>query len=224
MIKGIIFDWIGTLYERDKGVFSYSDKVLKELKPRYKLGLVTLSKSADVRRKKEVESSGIMHYFDCIIIDSSKDKEQYLKCMDELKITPETTAIVDDRTLRGIKTGNQLGCITYWIKNGDYANEIPNEETGLPTYIINSLEDLLKAEIGLCEPDLSSLPSSTKLVYKILQSEGDFLNSKEIAKAAGIPPRTVRYAIRILLEKNLLLRKISIKDLRNESYSVGKRL
>ena len=30
MIEGIIFDWIGTLYERNKGPFPFSEKVLRE--------------------------------------------------------------------------------------------------------------------------------------------------------------------------------------------------
>jgi len=61
-----------------------------------------------------------------------------------MEMTPATTAIVDDRTVRGIQIGNQLGCRTYWIQTGEYAHEMPNEETGEPTARINSIEDLLE--------------------------------------------------------------------------------
>ena len=54
------------------------------------------------------------------------------------------TLVVDDRSIRGIQIGNQIGCETAWIHNGKYSHEMPNEETGAPYYIIDSVEDLLK--------------------------------------------------------------------------------
>jgi FMN phosphatase YigB (HAD superfamily) len=85
-----------------------------------------------------------MDYFDSVIIDVSKTSQHYIKCMREMGTTPETTAIVDDRTARGIKVGNQLGCKTFWIQRGEYSHEMPNQETGEPTYRIDSIEDLLR--------------------------------------------------------------------------------
>ncbi len=143
-MKAIMFDWIGTLYERNIGLFPYSERVLSQLKTRYKLGLVSLAKSGISVRKAELEQSGIMHMFDSVIIDTSKTQDHYLRCMEQMGTTPETTAIVDDRTQRGIKIGNQLGCQTFWIQKGEYANETPNEETGEPTFRIDSIEDLVK--------------------------------------------------------------------------------
>lgn len=143
-MKAIIFDWMGTLYEKNKGLYPYSEEVLKNLKQGCKLGLVSIAKSGLEKRKQELESSGIMPYFDSVIVDISKTAEHYLRCMREMGTTPETTAIVDDRTLRGIMIGNQLGCKTFWIQKGEYAHELPNEETGRPTFIINSVKDLLE--------------------------------------------------------------------------------
>lgn len=48
------------------------------------------------------------------------------------------------RVVRGIKIGNKLGCITCWIQKGKYSHELPNKETGKPTYKINSVEELVK--------------------------------------------------------------------------------
>jgi FMN phosphatase YigB (HAD superfamily) len=142
-IKGIIFDWVGTLYERGVGLLPYSRKVLKSLKQRdYKLGLVSLAKNGVGNRRRELENSGILPLFDSVIVETIKTKKQYLKCMKEMMISPRTTAIVDDRTVRGIKIGNELGCQTYWVRRGEYANEVPDHETGAPTEIIVSVEDL----------------------------------------------------------------------------------
>jgi len=144
MIQGIIFDWIGTLYERNKGLFPYSVRVLQELKPKYRFGLVSFARNGIEARRKELEESGILHLFDSVIVDTTKTSEHYLRCMKEMGTTPKTTAIVDDRTIRGITAGNRLGCETFWIQQGEHTHEIPNEETGEPTYRINSIEDLLK--------------------------------------------------------------------------------
>ena len=141
-IEAIIFDWTGTLYERNKGLFSYSKEVLQELKLKYKLAVISKVVSSSVEeRLKQINS--ISKYFEVIIADTDKTPEHYIKCMKKLKVKPENTLVVDDRTLRGIKIGNKLGCLTYWVKNGEYANEIPNKKTGQPTKIIKSVKDLL---------------------------------------------------------------------------------
>ncbi len=144
MIKGIIFDWVGTLSNESRELFPYSEKVLKELKTRYKLGLVSLAGHGNKERREDIEATGVRQFFDSIIIDTSKKPEHYIRCMEEMGTTAATTAIVDDRTVRRIQIGNQLGCTTFWIQKGKYATEIPNRETGEPTHKINSVEDLLR--------------------------------------------------------------------------------
>ncbi len=144
-IKGIIFDWKGTLaINSNDGLFSYSEEVVEKLSTNYKLSLISIAGFGIDNRRTEIEKSGLTRYFNNIIIDTIKTKEQYLECMEKMRTAPENTLIVDDRAIRGIKIGNQLGCQTYWIKNGKYAHELPNEETGQPTKIINSVEDLLE--------------------------------------------------------------------------------
>ena len=77
------------------------------------------------------------------ITDIDKTPEQFIECMRKLRVKPENTLVVDDRTVRGIQIGNKLGCQTAWIWKGEYAHEVPNKKTGQPTKIINSVEDLL---------------------------------------------------------------------------------
>ncbi len=147
MIEAIIFDWVGTLYQfRDKGIdqglFSYSEKVLKKLQQKYKLAVISKAVSDDVETRKQ-QINAIKRYFDVITVDIDKTPEQYLECMGRLNTLPSNTLIVDDRSVRGIKIGNNLGCKTAWIRNGKYADEMPNEATGNPTYVIDSIKDLL---------------------------------------------------------------------------------
>ena len=144
MIKGIIFDWIGTVYDRDNGTFPFAPDVLEKLSKTYKLALVSVVAQGLDKRDKELKESGITHYFDPIIVDTTKDEEQFLRCINQMGLSDKEVAIVGDRTHREIRIGNALGCETYWIRNGYFADEVPNEETGQPTQTIDTIEDLLK--------------------------------------------------------------------------------
>lgn len=142
MAKGIIFDWNGTLYQEGQGLMPNVNGILQELqRQEYKLGLVTRARG-DVDRKGQLESSGIMHYFDSVVIDVEKGPEQYRRCLDELGVSVKDAFVVDDRTAVGIKIGNKLGCITLWITEGKFSDELPNEDTGEPTHKIKSIDEL----------------------------------------------------------------------------------
>lgn len=144
MNSAIIFDWIGTLYERDKGPYPYSEAVLLALKDKYKLGLISIASGGEESRRREIEASGLSEFFDVVIIGANKTSDIFLRCMKMMGASPQSTAIVDDRTVRGIKIGNDLGCKTFWIQKGGYSHELPNEDTGEPTFKIDSIEDLLR--------------------------------------------------------------------------------
>ncbi len=143
-MKGIIFDWNGTLYEKKKGLFPKTESTLKTLKQKYKIGLVTLGKEGVEERRRILERSGILHYFDSVIVDTSKSADHYTRCMNDLGTNPSNTYIVDDRTKRGIMIGNALGCKTFWIQKGEFSHELPDEQTGEPSFRIDSVEDLLR--------------------------------------------------------------------------------
>ena len=144
-IEAIIFDWIGTLSAGSKGgVYPYSEKVLKYLKPKYKIGLVSLAGFGIKKRREDIIKSGLFKYFDSIIISTLKTPEIYIRCMGELGTVPGATAIIDDRTVKGIKIGNNLGLQTFWVRDSIFDPSPPNKKTGNPTYTIKSVEDLLK--------------------------------------------------------------------------------
>lgn len=143
MIKAVIFDWIGTLYERGKGAYPDSKETLESLKRGgIKMSLISLSKDPDAR-KLQIKNSGLESYFDYVIIDREKNATQYFACMHLMNSDNRTTLIVDDRTKRGIKIGTEIFCPTAWIERGDYAHELPNAETGQPTYTIKTVKDIL---------------------------------------------------------------------------------
>ena len=142
-MKAIIFDWIGTLYDREEGVLPWAYDVLMETEfKKYKIGLISIAYENE-ERMNEINKSGLTHFFDKIIIDDKKSEKQYLECISFLGSTPEETYIVDDRTIRGIAIGNKLGCKTIWIQRGQYATELPDEKTGEPTYKVEFIGEIL---------------------------------------------------------------------------------
>jgi len=64
---------------------------------------------------------------------------------------------------------------------------------------------------------MDPLPPSSKLVLRILGTEGA-MTHKEIVKISHCPPRTVRYALRKLKERKLLIEKMNMQDMRQIIY------
>ncbi len=143
-MKGIIFDWVGTLSEGCRTLYPDSKRVLEECKHRgYRLGLISIAGHGIDARIDDIRATGVQGYFDDIVVDVVKTPTMYRACMKRLDTSPERTWIVDDRTVRGIQIGNELGCKTCWIQAGHYAREPPTQQTGEPTVTINSIATLL---------------------------------------------------------------------------------
>jgi NAD+ kinase len=69
--------------------------------------------------------------------------------------------------------------------------------------------------------ELFSMPPSSKLLLKILEYEGS-MSQKELVKKTMLPDRTVRLAMSHLLEKELVKKKVSIRDSRQKIYEISK--
>lgn len=64
---------------------------------------------------------------------------------------------------------------------------------------------------------MNPLPSSSKTVLKILGTQGA-MTHKDIVSKSHCSPRTIRYALRKLKEKKLLIEKINMRDMRQIIY------
>ena len=65
------------------------------------------------------------------------------------------------------------------------------------------------------------LPPSAKLVLKVLEYQGQ-LSQKEIIEETKLPPRTVRYALSLLMSEGLVMKRLSLRDSRQGLYQVKK--
>jgi NAD+ kinase len=64
------------------------------------------------------------------------------------------------------------------------------------------------------------LPPSAKLVLKVLEYQGQ-LTQKEIVDETLLPPRTVRYALSILISDGLVSKRVSLRDSRQGLYRMA---
>ncbi|MAG38208.1 hypothetical protein CMI45_02385 [Candidatus Pacearchaeota archaeon] len=145
-IKAIVFDWIGTLYERDVGLFSWSTEIVGELTRRkYDLALISAAPDGNFDgRMNQIQDTGISRYFDTIVVDITKTQKIFDTCIRGLGYVSEEVAVVDDIATKGIRIGKQLGCTTFWIQKGDRSHLLPNEESGEPDYKIDDVREVLK--------------------------------------------------------------------------------
>jgi DNA-binding MarR family transcriptional regulator len=65
----------------------------------------------------------------------------------------------------------------------------------------------------------NKLPQSSKKVMKILDS-GCAMTQKDLVKKTSLHPRTVRYALKKLKERELLIEKLKMNDLRQILYQI----
>lgn len=118
--------------------------LLQHLSSKYQLAVVSLAINEPPQAQyRLIQELGVAGYFDAIFFVAADKDGAYHKALNRLGVAPADTVIVDDRVRRGIRWGNLNGAKTIWIRRGKFANELPDLETGVPTYTIEYLSQLL---------------------------------------------------------------------------------
>lgn len=147
-IKAIIFDWGRTLFDSEaKELYPESESVMEFCHSQGLhlacASLVSAQANATLdERKNQIENSVLRKFFEFVLVTDINKDIILAEIVAKLNLPREEILIVDDRTLRGIKYGNHNGHPTVWFQNGRFANELPNEETGTPTYTIHNLNEM----------------------------------------------------------------------------------
>ena len=99
-------------------VFPEAEAVLKELRNRFKLGLIT-NGASDLQREK-IDGSGLAHYFDSITISGEigvgkPDPIIFKAALDSLGATPDTTVMVGNSLKSDIAAAQAVGLKAIWI-------------------------------------------------------------------------------------------------------------
>jgi len=143
-ICAVIFDWGRTLWDSEKGcLFSDATATVRLLSQAYALTLVGLASDGEVgRRYALVRATGLERLFAVVLFAPDRKDRLCDEALARLHCPPQAVAIVDDRAVRGIRWGNRCGATTVWVRRGKFADELPTDDTGMPTHTITSLSEL----------------------------------------------------------------------------------
>lgn len=151
-IKAIIWDWARTLYDVDNTnrEFPEAQEILDYCqKKNYRQTLISLVIKTESNpgvtlesRHLMIDNSPLQNSFEKILITDAGKDASFDEMVKYLGLSREQILIIDDRTIRGIQYANKNGHPSVWLRQGKYANELPNEETGQPTYTVKSLKEI----------------------------------------------------------------------------------
>ncbi len=145
MIKAIIFDWGRTIYDKENEVlFPETKKVLEHCYAKYSLAVVSLATDDDIEgRFSKIDKYDIRKYFKFMLFHVSDKNSLFRNAIGNLKLKPQEILVVDDM-MRRLAFPISLGCKTIWVRKGKFAAADPNESTGNPNHIVNSLAEILE--------------------------------------------------------------------------------
>lgn len=137
MITNIIFDWKRTLYNpEEKSLISGSLELLDFIRQK-NIPIVLIGKGGE-DMYQEVDRLKINGYFSKILFkEGEKEVETFRQYVNQEQ--PQYTLLIGDRVRSELEVGNILGATTIWVKQGQFADEKPENKNQKPDFIVNSL-------------------------------------------------------------------------------------
>lgn len=88
--------------------------------------------------------------------------------------------VIGDRIRKEITDGNKIGCITIWISEGRYRDELPRSHDEIPTISVKKISDLLSGPLMLTE--------MMRRMEEIVEFEEDQKDLDELYEMQANPP------------------------------------
>ena len=134
----IIFDYNRTIFNPETDtLYGGVLELLKVLSVNHNLFLVSKDETG---RDVKLKDFGIAEYFESTVFVKEKTTEVFKKLVEN----NEKALVIGDRVRGEISIGNQLGFITVWVKQGKFANELPQNQDEIPDHEIDEIKQLLK--------------------------------------------------------------------------------
>lgn len=144
MIKAVIFDYAGTIYNPfTKQLYPRAANILESLtKKGIKLALVSRASNLE-ERLAEFKDLNLRKYFQVLEAVPVENEKEFTHLLKELHVKAEECLVVGDRVKSEIMEGNRIGAKTVWVFQGEFLDESPEGELEKPDYTISSLDGLL---------------------------------------------------------------------------------
>jgi len=147
--------------------------------------------------------------------------------VNSLDITRRPIIVSDNSIIEIDEISSRLHCdvVLDGIDRFKINNKLVATKFAPPARIIRMKSDstaisALANKVKLAE-ELLSMPPSSKLLLKILEYEGS-MTQKDLASKTLLPDRTVRLAMKHLMDKGYVKRKVSMQDARQKIYEITK--
>ena len=144
MIKAVIFDYAGTIYNPQTGKL-YPDVInaLNFLEQKgLKLALVSRASNLE-ERLEEFKDLNLRKYFQVLEVIPVGNEKEFNHILQKLNVAAEECLVIGDRVKSEILEGNKIGAKTVWIMRGEFLDETPDNEMEKPDYTVLSLNELL---------------------------------------------------------------------------------
>lgn len=141
MIKAVVFDFLGTLYDPDLDeLFPQTVEVL-DLLHQAGLRLCLVSTQDGFDRQEELRSFGLEKFFEKVFVVPGKRLAHFQDCLDFFGLPACEVAVVGDHPFREIAFGKRLGCLTIWCRFRGSVLSLPVKAAGADQ-VISRLDEL----------------------------------------------------------------------------------
>lgn len=132
----IIFDYNRTLFDPEANrLYDGVPPLLSCLSTRHRLFLISRDETG---RAERLRSLNIAQFFEQVFFVPNKT----LKLFRKITASGQKTLVIGDYVSEEIRFGNELGCITVWLRRGKFADRLPLSPLEFPTHTIRSLNEL----------------------------------------------------------------------------------
>lgn len=139
-IKNVIFDWKRTLYDPETKTLINGATEILEMFSNKNIPIFLIGKGEE-EMHQEVNRLGIEKFFTGVkFAQGEKNPEDFKKYIDPFN--PSETFIIGDRALSELSVGKSLMASTVWVRQGVYADELPEAKNLTPDYQVRSLAEL----------------------------------------------------------------------------------
>lgn len=146
--------------------------------------------------------------------------------VNSLDVTRRPIIVPDTSTIEvgGIYSKTHCVAVLDGIERRSVKRTVVCTRTDHPANIVQVRPDIsaisaLAKKVHLAE-DLLKMSPSAKLILKTLEYGGSAMTQREIGTKTLLPPRTMRYALRYLLDNGYVKKRVSSRDARQSIYEI----
>jgi FMN phosphatase YigB (HAD superfamily) len=141
----IIFDWKRTLYDPDTSTLIDGAIEVLNYFSKHNVPMFLIGKGQQEMHNETTRLDVAKYFQDILFVEGSKDPNDFLKFTKANE--PNLTLIIGDRIKSELKFGKSIGATTVWVKQGKFADEIPENVGEEPDYVVNNLREILELNL-----------------------------------------------------------------------------